>query len=689
MPIAEVELPDGRVVELEVDRGVTPEQVTKYVSDNMAQFGQKSAPTVTELQAEETGPVRSALVGIGRGLTTMARGVGLMDPETPFERQSMEDLSNARPYSFGAGEIVGEAAIPAAVSVLTGGIGGKLAQTAIQAGIGAAEGGVIASGKGQDIGEASALGGGIALGAETLFPVIGRLGGSLIRKVTGKAPRGALIDAAGKPTQELTEALKSQGMTFEDLTSEAVASIAKRPGAVAEQVARQARAESLGVPLSKGEITQDFTQLSKENVLFGGREAASDPFRQFKLKQSEAVESLLENLSGAKGVRKSEALAETGEKIKDALLGDKNLLRSRKNELYGEVAEMAKSRGGVPVFADDMAGVAKGADFEDLRITSPEAIRKLEGWLSKFGIMPGAEAPEILSLANVERFRKGLNAIAREDSGGAAKGIIGKLTEALDGELDQMTEVLAPKFPDLMPPELVGKLKEARATVREMKTVFTDKDLAGKLIALKPDNFTNAVEASKVYDLMVRKSTPVESLVRTTNRLRAGGKEGREALEALRSTVILDLMDAGFSTKSRTVDGINIFNPVAFKKRLANIGEDRIAAIFTGAEATLGKLRNIDKLAQDLIPPERAVPKGSADYVMPLLRRLIPSGGPVGSMILSGVEGAASGIKTRSAVKTALKAEPDLAPVQKTLLSKFPGLASAIGVTMASPEGDK
>jgi hypothetical protein len=207
--------------------------------------------TALKERAEEIGPFQAAAIGAGEGLVTFLRGVGFMDPATGIEKEAMAALEEESPIAVGGGRMVGEAAIPVGAAVLTGGIGGMATQVPLQAGIGAIEGGVLARGRGEDVGTGAGIGGTIAGASEVLFPVLGRLGGALFRRLKGTAPTAPVIDAAGKPSQELLEALDEAGMTFDQLVEEA----SQQAGGEVSGEAVEEVAEGLGKTAAKKKVT--------------------------------------------------------------------------------------------------------------------------------------------------------------------------------------------------------------------------------------------------------------------------------------------------------------------------------------------------------------------------------------------------------------------------------------------------
>lgn len=643
--------------------------------------------------AQDIGPLEAVLIGTGKGFMNVARGVGLAEEEDEYAKEGYGALAKERPYTTGAGELIGEAAPFVPMGLGVGNVaktGARLAATGLTS---ALEGGIVARGTEKDEFEGAAVGAGIGLGAEILFPIIGKMGRKIIQKVKGKAPVGAVLDASGKPTPELSEALQEAGLSFEDLTEDATELIAgAKPGTDPTQLARKALFAEEGVPATTGEITRDFGQQATEQRLIeSGADKAAEPFREFKLKQSEQIKKNLTDLFGDDPSKE-----ETGTLIQEALTGKKKFLRTKKNELYEQAASASKDAKGIPVFTDKLTEALPDADLmEDLAITAPQAMKSLDQILTKYGLKDvaegGAEAvpksAAMLNLTNVERFRKTLNAIERGDPTGAASVAIRPIKEALDIELDELGDALVKHgYSD----DIVKPLKAARKTVRQLKTEFSPQSVIGQIVDTKKDGVTQITEASKVYDKMLAKAQPVENVRKLMLSLK-GSAKGQEAMASIQATTMLDLIDAGFGTESRKIGGIKTFNPGTFKRRLNAIGKPKLAAIFAGNKEVLRKLNNIDKIASELIPPSGSVPKGSATVILDLMNSLgfasISAKMPiVGTVVGGAIKGVTGPIKTGVAVKGAVKGAPDVTAFRGVIEKQFPGIASAIAVPAAVKE---
>lgn len=207
---------------------------------------------------ESINPAEAALIGAGRGLTTLGRAVGIADPETPFEKQAIEDIRTQQPVAVTGGEIAGEALPFVAPGLGIAAIPARAGQVAAVAGLGALETGLIARGQGADIGQqifSAGIGGTVAGALDLAIPVIGRIGGKVIRRVLGKAPDGAVIDAAGKPSREFLAALKESGQSIDDVVKEAQEELTRK-AVDPKQAARKAFLESQGIDPTKAQVSR-------------------------------------------------------------------------------------------------------------------------------------------------------------------------------------------------------------------------------------------------------------------------------------------------------------------------------------------------------------------------------------------------------------------------------------------------
>lgn len=210
---------------------------------------------------ESVTPFEALMIGAGKGVTDIGRGLGLVEPATPQEKASFKQLEEAHGAAT-AGEVAGQAA----PFLLPGGAIARIPSTAARVaattGLGAAEGGLIARGTGQDVGQqflSAGIGGTVAGALELGLPIIGRAGGKIVRRVTGRGAQGALVRPDGTPTAELQNALNAEGVSFDDLVADSVKEL-RREALDPEQAARKAFLESQGL---RGEAAPTRAQVSR------------------------------------------------------------------------------------------------------------------------------------------------------------------------------------------------------------------------------------------------------------------------------------------------------------------------------------------------------------------------------------------------------------------------------------------
>lgn len=646
------------------------------------------------------------IVGAGKGMTTVARGLGLAEPEDPLTKKAFERLSNDSMVAT-AGELVGESAPFLAAAPLTGAglataagkviipaaktLSGKIVGSTI---LGATQGGTLARGKGADPVEtlvAAGVGGAVAGGIEVIIPVLGKLGRAVFSKL-GREPKGPLLTPSGTPTPELQQALKETGTSFDDLTKNAFA-LVNKPGVDPKQAARSARFADQGIPATLGDITQNFGQQAKEQRLLSqaGNEA-SEPLRQMKLNQSEAFKSKVNELVNSLG-----APDDVGESVKAALEGRKTLLKSQKNALYKQVADTAPEVANIPLFTDTLA--ASMPDKQQLRRLSRLAgsqIDAVNDLMVEFGINKSDDAVaafaksggEItpLNIGNLEDFRSAINQIERADSTGAAKVVTGPLKSALDDEADIVSKSIGDKATG----NVLDTLKQARQTVRTLKTEFSPESITGKLINVKRDGVTPVIESTRVIKELIKPNaignvgTGIENLQRTLSSLRASGQPGQKAIKDLQAATVLHALEASLKSTSRKVNGVETVGGDQFAKALNNLGEDKLKEIFKGNEKMLSRLMNLKQTALDMSPAAAATPKGSAPVILDILNRarslpeLAAFRDAVNFVVKAGADG--------RAVRQAMNAKPAYKQVISSFERDFPAIASALGVSSAVPK---
>jgi len=692
--------------------------VRKIGGDLLDEAGIKSnnydmlSPRLTEQQANYTHTklldqinndmnwFQKGLVGAGRGMMTVVRGVGLAAQEDPLTKEAFGRLSKDS-LAANAGEIIGESAPFLAAAPIAGAglatsagkviipaaktLAGKIVGSTI---LGAAQGGILANGKGADAVETLAsagVGGAVAGGIEAVIPLLGKLGRAVFAKL-GQEPKGPLLTPQGTPTPELQAALDKTGTSFDDLTKTAFASVNKQ-GVNPEQATRAARFADQGIPATAGDITQDFSkQASEQRLLQQAGNDASEPLRQLKLSQSEAFKAKVNELVDSLGVP-----GDVGDSVKEALSSRKQMLRSDKNALYKAVAESSPEIKNFPIVTDKISAAVPDANtIEDLSITAPEAVKQIKVALARFGVDKSDDSMELLAKAklnpqqltvgNHDRLRKILGNIERADQTGAASIMTGPIKSALDAEMDMVDEQI--KAAGIASKSSLDQLSQARGIVRTMKTEFSPQAITGRLIDVKRDGVTPVIESSKVIkELLKNGDAGIETLQRTMQSLRNSGASGQKAISDLQASAVLHALDASLKSTSRKVNGIETVGGDQFAKALNNLGEERLKEIFKGNEKMLSRLSNLKQTALDMSPAAAATPKGSAPVILDILNR---AGSIPGlAAFRDAVQYVVKAGSDERAVRRAMNAKPAYKQVISSFERDFPAIASAIGVPVA------
>lgn len=640
-------------------------------------------------------------VGTGRGLTTIGRGVGLVEPEDPATRQAFGQLADES-IAAQAGEILGEAAPFLAAAPLAGAglatsagrvlipqaqrIGTKILGSSV---LGALEGATIVGGKGGTAEEAitgAGVGGVLAGTIEASFPVLSRLGRKVFERL-GRSPRGPLLDATGQPTPELQQALDETGTSFAELTETAFAQVDK-PGVDAAQATRAARFNAQDIPATAGDITQQLPQQAAEQRLMSQASSeAGGELRQFKLGQSEAFVSRVDELVDSLGVP-----AETGDSLKSALSGREKLLREEKNALYKQVADTSPEVANLPLITDDiLAAMPEKRDLRRLSRLAGSQVDAVQDLLVEFGIDKSDEALEAfaetggevvpLNLGNFEEFRQALNQIDRADTTGAAKVVTGPIRKALDIEADMIDQHV--KASGLADDAVLDTLKAARGRVKTLKTEFDPQSIAGRLIDVKRGG-EDVIKSSKMANELLKPAAPIENLQSTLASLRKSGPDGARAIKNLQATTVLNALEASLGAASRKTGGIQTVGGNQFSKSLEKFGGDKLKELFKGNEKALNRLLNLKQTALDISPEGAAVPKGSAPVILDIVKR---AGSLPGlAAIRDTVSFIVNAGKDERAVRKALNAKPVFKRVAGALEQDFPAVASALGIAAVVPK---
>lgn len=690
------------------------DQVRGTAEAKMAATSVPSVDVSKEIAAlnDSIHPAMKPFIGMGRGFTNIGRAVGLVEPENPTVRQAGDDLE-ARNISAMGGKVMGEALPFVPLTALAGAglvtTAGKSAKVIIPAAeklltrftgsamLGALEGAAVAKGQSDpndnkdDTDRILASGGvgGILAGAtEVVFPVLGRMGHSLFRRLK-RTPKGDLFNADGTPTDELLEALDEVGMTYDELEDQAVDYIVKNQDILDDtpEALRKVRFEEFDIPYTKGDITQDFTQQGRESRLSSMAIEDGEPLRQLKADQSNRFELVTRDFAEGLGDP-----SEAGRSIKQAAKSFESSLRDKKNALY---SSLESAFPGVTTFPfdtkpilDALPNKANMRRFERMEGTQIKAFKNL---LVEFGIDKSPEAVEAfqqsggevirLNLGNMEEFRQAIRSLQRADSTGVTSAASGDVLRSLDVEADLLDQSLKAHGVD----SGLDVAKQARSVVRQMKTDFSSNSLAGRLINTKPDGVTPIIEASQAVKELSTK--PIEQFEKTMKVFIQNGDKGRKAIKDMRAAVVMQALEDSLSAPSRKTSGIQTIDGNRFYKSLRKFGDDRLELLFRGDKQAASTLKKLQQVALDTEAAAGATVKGSAPVNLEIVKRLART--PLVSEVVNAVGMVVTKGHQQRGVAKAANAKVTMRRFAPGIQAQFPLLAAYIGTKQLTSEDEE
>lgn len=664
-------------------------RIAQMIKDEQDKASQASKQKYMQGLASNVGPFESLAISAGKGMYDIGRGLGLLDPADESEKLAYQELEKQRPYTTTAGEVVGQSAPFLLPGVAAGGIASTPLRAAAMTGLGAAEGGTIASAEGksyEDILKTGGITGAISGTAEILFPHIGRVVNRLYRKLKGvDAPTGLFKN--GVPTPELQQTMADAGLTIDD-----VVNVAKREaGADVDQTLTQAQFKKFNAEPTLGELTQDIKlQKPEQFLLEQTTDESGDVLRSFKKTQSDSIRSSVESKIDSLGLPE-----DVGSSLKDALSGRKALLKENRKKAYEALSQSTKNLDqGVPLVSKSlMAGLPDAGTIRDVSSAAPNQYKALTGLMAEFGIETNEGVIKQLAdsgvditplnIDNFESFRKRLGNIERSDQTGTIGLLTNPIRKALDDEVDLATKILTKSDN----PDVASIAKAARQSNVALKTEFDEAALTEMLIKpKKKGSRIPAVEDSQVYTKLTARSTPIEQVERVVSSV----SSNKKALGNLQAATLNDLLDSAFQASSRKIDGVRQFSGAAFQKRYSQL-EPKLNIIFKDNPKALSDIKALSSIAAKLTPPSGAVPKGSAGFFIDSMDKLgifkilnkIPIAGDATAVALRKISSLSTNKKTLDA---AINGSPQINEYVKMINRDMPSVGVLLGISAYSDE---
>jgi hypothetical protein len=539
-------------------RGIAGQRTQQARSQELANMSPEQRALV-----ESIGPAEAALIGAGRGFTNVGRGVGLIDEATAGEDKAFQNLKTASPIAAGAGEIIGEAAPFVPLGVGAAGLATLPARAAASTAIGALEGGILTAGKGGDAGDiakGSGIGAAVAGGLELALPVVGRIGGKLIRKVTGKAPKSPVINANGQPSTELRAALDETGLTFDDLNAES-----KRlfeTGDISDEAAaaRKMFLEERGITPTRAQITGDATDFQSQQELF----KTSGKVRRALEGQEDVLSSQFENAITATGGSANASRSSAMDFIADRSIDlDRSISDAYKAAREAApTAKIIKPTG----LIGSIRSVAGSDNATGGLASATRDILKQRGVLGEKGLKPQGK----INAEVAEGIRQDLNGLydsltpfGRQKLAGFKDALDNDVSEAIGEDVFEGARSAKAKFEKDLSRSRVNKFDKRKKNI--VRDILENK--------VNPDRFLNDAVLSKSI-----RSDDVDQLKRFL--LIDGDEAGQAAWNDLRAEAMQKIK----SDAVNEVGGQSFITQKRLKSAMDRFGRDKLDVLFEPEE---------------------------------------------------------------------------------------------------------
>jgi hypothetical protein len=555
---------------------------------------------------DDIGVGQSMAIAAGRGLTTVGRGLGLVDKEDEAVTKSYRGLQDNHPVATTVGEIAGESApfmLPGGAAAKWASLAKKyktLARVGATMTTGALEGGVIRRGQGGDTKDqlTSAGVGGVAAGfMELVLPHVGRLGGKIVRRVTGKAPDGALVTPDGNPSPQLVAALDEVGMDFDDLVDESVDYLQKTPVNVKE-AARKEFLESQGLKPTRAQVSRSASDFQAQQEAYKTSTGVRDAL--------EEQEGILSNRFDAAAEGAGRESEDTAASLIQYVTGKREAVDNQITSLYQQAREAVP--GEKVVKLDGLAKRLK--DMAGSETKSGGVISAVVGDLKSRGVIDKKwRAQGRIDPETAETIRKYMNQLY-DEKGGYGNQVLRELKDALDDDVFGS-----------MGKDYYKQARKAKADYEKGLSRAKVSKYDRRKKNLVRDMQENIVSPDRAVDTIVfSRTSRAEDLSQLKN-YATGDEAGVAAWDGMRREVLQTIKERAF-TGAEDANGFQVLSRPKLQKTMRDIGTEKLRVLFEPEE--LKFLRDMVQVSK-LREPVRETFKGkgpSAQAVSGLQKRL-------------------------------------------------------------------
>lgn len=397
--------------------------------------------------------------------------------------------------------------------------------------------------------------------------------------------------------------------------------------------ARLAEAEALGIPLSRGQATQDFATQDTEQTLRAQASGEGEAARTFLRDQAEKIQDATTRFREAFGPTDASRTSR-GEQVKGALRDLRDQGKAGISALYREAEAMGGS--GVPIGTTGISDAAKRvlveADVPDnvkgvlrqelarYQLIGKDAVTAEDG-LTTVKLSDGRKVqfygdPEPLTLGNAENLRKAISAQYTVDG---PRKLSQSVKGAIDDAVEEAVEAAARNGVD---GPVGAKLKQARQAVVTQKETFAAKDVVQQLIDFKKGTRTDVVlPDNAITEMLAGEVTNLRKLKAVL--LSKPTEQSRAAWRAVQAEGVGRLFEKAYTVNANMGGGsLGSISGAKLNSEIVRMGMPKLKVLLD--EDDLGRLMSLRRAIGNATIPIQGTtnPSGSAFKLMRFLTPL-------------------------------------------------------------------
>jgi len=450
--------------------------------------------------------------------------------------------------------------------------------------------------------------------------------------------------------------------------------------------ARLTEAASEGVPLTRGQATQEFGIQDTEQILKSAVGPEADAARTFLQEQAEAIKGAVEKFKASVSDQTLTG-AERGELVKESLRELRDAGKKGVAELYNQAREL----GGKDFVLDTEDFVKTAKNFLIDAGTSDVVKNVLKQELARYGLIGKVKTlksggtmnelgetvvvlddgtnikfagpQEQLSIGNAEKLNQALNRQYLQDPHS-----VGALKRSLDDAVEKFVQEGASGEAG----EVQQALKAARAAYQQQKKTFSAKDIIQRLIDFKKGTTTDAVLPERaIPSILTGGPEAVSNLKRIKAILLANPTEkSKAAWKAIKGEVIGSLFDKAYTVNANVGGGqVGVISGAKLRTAIEKFGRDRLKDILDPAE--MKQLEKLERIIGNATIPISGTtnPSGTAARIVRFFSgagKTVAHAVPFGSVVMAEAKTLLAKIKQRETLTQMTSYTKEAAKVEGT-----------------------